>query len=94
LIVPLNPLLARTAFNISQTRAICDAFDDAWATLRRTGSELAVAAKSHASRTILAERIIEMAQKGELDSTVLRNDALEHLHKNPPTGLIDTAKSD
>jgi hypothetical protein len=49
--------------------------------LRRTGSELAVAAKSHASRTILAKRIIEMAQKGELDSTVLRNDALEHLHK-------------
>jgi hypothetical protein len=49
------------AFNFSKTRMVCDAFDDAWAFLQGSGSDLTEPSKSLESRTILAKRIIEMA---------------------------------
>src|SRR5262245_24642077 len=75
-----NPL----AFNLSKTRTICDAFDDAWALLQGVGSDLTEPSKSVASRTILAKRIIEMADHGVVDVTALRDDALAFLQHNPP----------
>jgi len=76
-----NPL----AFESSKTRRICDAFDDAWAFLQGLGSDLTDASKSLATRTILAKRIIEMADQG-LDVTELRDDALAFVQHNPPSG--------
>ena len=67
-----NPL----AFNFSKTRTICDAFDEAWAFLKVLGSDLTEASKSLATRTILAKRIMEMADQGLVDVTELRDDAL------------------
>jgi Cytochrome P450 len=49
------------AFDLSKTRTVCDAFDDAWAFLQGSGSDLTEPSKSLESRTILAKRIIEMA---------------------------------
>jgi hypothetical protein len=79
-----NPL----AFDFSKTRRICDAFDEAWAFLQGFGSDLTDASKSFATRTILAKRIIEMADQGLMDVTELRDDALAFLQHNPPFRLI------
>jgi hypothetical protein len=67
-----NPL----AFEFSKTRTICDAFDEAWAFLQDLGSDLTEPPKSLAARTILAKRIIEMADQALMDVTELRDDAL------------------
>ena len=72
-------------FDFNKTRTVCAAFDDAWAFLQGVGSDLTEPSKSLASRTILAKRIIEMADRG-LDVTELRDDALAFVQHNPPSG--------
>ena len=76
------------AFEFSKTRTICDAFDEAWAFLQGLGSDLTQAPKSLATQTILAKRIIEMADQGLTDVPELRDDALAFLQHNPPFRLI------
>jgi hypothetical protein len=76
-----NPL----AFNFSKTRTICDAFDDVWTLLQGLGSDLTQAPKSLATQTILAKRIIEMADQGLRDIPALRDDALAFLQHSPPS---------
>ena len=72
----------------SKTRRICDAFDDAWVFLQGLGSDVTDASKSLATRTILAKRIIEMADQGLTDVAELRDNALAFLQHNPPFRLI------
>jgi hypothetical protein len=79
-----NPL----AFEFSKTRTICDAFDEAWAFLQGLGSDLTQAPKSLGTQSILAKRIIEMADQGLTDVPELRDDALAFLQHNPPFRLI------
>jgi hypothetical protein len=79
-----NPL----AFNLSKTRTICVAFDEAWAFLQGLGSDLTEPSNSLATQTILAKRIIEMADQGLTDVPELRDDALAFLQLNPPFRLI------
>jgi hypothetical protein len=79
-----NPL----AFNFSKTRTICVAFDEAWALLQSLGGDLTDASRSFATRTILARRIIKMADQGLTDGPELRDDALAFLQHNPPFRLI------
>jgi hypothetical protein len=79
-----NPL----AFDFSKTRTICDAFDEAWAFLQGLGSDLTELSNSLATQTILAKRIIEMADQGLMDVTKLRDDALAFLQHNPPFRVI------
>jgi hypothetical protein len=74
------------AFEFSKTRMICEAFDEAWASLQGVGSDLTAPSKSLASRTIIAKRIIEMADQGLMDVTELRDDALAFVQHNPPSG--------
>jgi hypothetical protein len=76
------------AFEFSKTRTICDAFDQAWAFLQGLGSDLTQGPKSLATQTILAKRIIEMADQALMDVTELRDDALAFLQHNPPFRLI------
>jgi hypothetical protein len=73
------------AFNFSKTRTVCDAFDDAWAFLQGIGSDLTEPSKSLASRTMLAKRIIQMADQGLMDVKELRDDALAFVQHNPPS---------
>jgi hypothetical protein len=70
------------AFDFSKTSTICDAFDDAWAFLQARGSDFMEASNSLATRTILAKRIIEMADHGLTDVRKLRDDALAFLQHN------------
>ena len=70
------------AFDYIKTRTICDSFDDAWAFLQGVSSDVTEPCNSLASRTILAKRIIHMADKGLRDVTKLRDDALAFLQHN------------
>jgi hypothetical protein len=74
-------LLVKTplAFEFSKTRTICDAFDETWAFLQGLGSDLTEPSNSLATQTILAKRIIEMADQGLRDIPELRDDALAFL---------------
>src|SRR5262249_2714273 len=74
------------AFEFSKTRTICDAFDEAWALLQGLGSDLTQAPKSLATKTILAKRIIEMADQGLRNIPELRDDALAFLQHSPRSG--------
>src|SRR5215467_10187822 len=76
-----NPL----AFEFSKTRTICDAFDEAWAFLQGLGSDLMEPSNSLATQTILAKRIIEMADQGLRGIPELRDDALAFLQHSPPS---------
>ena len=76
------------AFDFSKTRTICVAFDEAWAFLKGLGSDLTDASNSLATQTILAKRIIEMADQGLTDVPELRDDALAFLQHNPPFRVI------
>jgi len=83
--MPILSLASKAAaFDAAQTRAICDAFDGAWAALQAAGSTLTGPATAPAAREILAKRIIDMAQSGLLDVTKLKDDALAHLERHPP----------
>jgi hypothetical protein len=83
--MPILSLASKAAaFDAAQTRAICDAFDSAWAALQAAGSAFTGAAAAPAAREILAKRIIDMAQSGLLDVTKLKDDALAHLESHPP----------
>ena len=83
--MPILSLASKeAAFDTAQTRAICDAFDGAWAALQAAGSALTGPAAAPAAREILAKRIIDMAQNGLLDVTKLKDDALAHLERHPP----------
>jgi hypothetical protein len=73
------------AFEFSKTRTVCDAFEQAWAFLQGLGSDLTQAPKSLATQTILAKRIIEMADQGLRDIPELRDDALAFLEHSPPS---------
>jgi hypothetical protein len=80
--MPMLSLVAKAAcFDAAQTRAICDAFDGAWASLQAAGSPLTDPAKAPAAREVLAKRIIDMAQGGVLDVERLRDDGLAHLRR-------------
>jgi hypothetical protein len=72
------------AFEFSKTRTICDAFDEAWAFLPRLRSDLTQPSTSLATQTILAKRIIAMADQGLRDIPELRDDALAFLQHHPP----------
>jgi len=75
--------LKTLAFDFSKTRTICDAFDEAWAFLQGLGSDLTQAPKSLVAQSILAKRIIEMADQGLRDIPALRDDALAFLQHGP-----------
>ena len=84
--MPILSLVSKAAvFDSAQTRAICDAFDGAWAALQAAGSAFTSPARAPAAREILAKRIIDMAQSGLLDVSKLQADALAHLAKHPST---------
>ena len=71
-------------FSPKQTRAICDAFDGAWAVIQSSGSKFTTPALAPTSREILAKRIIGRALEGVLSVAELRDDAIAYLKSNPP----------
>jgi hypothetical protein len=82
--VPVFQLTIGRGLGASQVRAICDAFDGAWAALTEVGSPFVQPDKAPAAREVLAKRIIDMAETGMSDAAPLREDALAYLRLHPP----------
>jgi hypothetical protein len=79
--MPIRSLLSETSFNPQQTEMITKAFDDAWEQVK--GDEGADPAMASLVRTALAKRIIETAQRPDVNARKLRDDAIEYVRNNP-----------
>lgn len=77
--MPVHSLFERRGFSPEVTRALANAFDDAWKQFRSSGHPLAEAECASATRTLLAKRIIETAQTGESRADRLAHDGLRYL---------------
>ena len=77
--MPIDALLADTAFDSDTTALLASAFDAAWDTVKKSSSPLAANDEAASTREVLAKRIIEMGQQGERDRQRLVDDALAHL---------------
>ncbi len=77
--MPIDSLLANTAFDSNTTALLASAFDTAWDTVKKSGSPLAADDQAASTREVLAKRIVEMAQQGERDRQRLVDNALAHL---------------
>jgi len=71
-----------TAFTPETIQILATALDEAWETLRQSGSRLVRPAYSRAMREVVAKRIIEMAQRGVQDSETLVEDAVRFVTTN------------
>lgn len=76
------PLLANTSFDPEAVDILSGAFDDAWESLKASGSSFARPAYERGAREILAKHIIEIAQRGERDRGKLAASALDFLAQN------------
>ena len=74
--MPLASLLEQSAFDADTTTMLATAFDQAWSKVQASGL---LVLDETATRTILAERIIDRATQGERDVARLIEDAIGHL---------------
>lgn len=70
------------AFTPESVQILAAALDEAWESLRQSGSRLARPAYSRAMREVVAKRIIDMAQRGVQDREALVADALRFVAAN------------
>ena len=75
----IAPLLAESAFDPEVIAVLAAAFEDAWASIEKSGSSLASPRYKRVAQEILAKRIIETAQRGERDQQRLSDDAVIYL---------------
>jgi hypothetical protein len=86
--VPIRRMASGRAFGPDEVRAICEAFDRAWAALNAAGSPLIDPKQATLAREKLARRIIDKAEAGMFDIDILRDDALAHLRHQPPPSAL------
>ncbi|HTV27946.1 MAG TPA: hypothetical protein VMF32_09210 [Xanthobacteraceae bacterium] len=73
------PLFANQAFDPDQVEILVSAFDDAWDTIKRSGSTFASPRYERGAREIVAEHIVDLARRGVLDRQRLSAEAIAHL---------------
>jgi hypothetical protein len=83
--VPIRRLASGRAFGPDEVRAICEAFDHAWAALNEASGPAIDPKGATLAREKLARRIIDKAEAGTFDVEILRDDALAHLRHQPPS---------
>jgi hypothetical protein len=79
--MPIERLLAQTAFDPETIDILAAAFEVAWENLQTSGGPL-TNDKAASTRELLANRIIDMGSRGERDPLILMNDALAHVAEN------------
>ena len=77
--MPIVHLLRNAAFDPETTSLLVTAFNEAWESVQRSGSELALDGHAEETRTVLAKRIIEMGARGNRNQRDLVADALAYL---------------
>ena len=69
-------LLGKYTFDVDTTKVLASAFDTAWLSLQKSGGAFVADERISGTRELLAQRIIEIAQRGERDRQRLVNGAL------------------
>jgi hypothetical protein len=80
------PFAESQAFDPETAHLMAASFDNAWNSLADRGDRLSTPLKAAHSREVLAKRIIELARRGERDSTRLCDDALAYLREQSADG--------
>ncbi len=73
------PLLTQSAFDPEFIETLVSAYEDAWQKIEISGSAFASPRYRRAAQEIVAKRIIETAQRGELEPAHLAEDAVAYL---------------
>ena len=76
------PLLAQSAFEPETVEFLVSIYEAAWNKVELSGSKLASPGYQRAAQEIIAKRIIEMAQRGERDPSILADDAVSFLERS------------
>jgi len=69
-------LLGKHTFDVDTTIILASAFDAAWLSLQISNNPVAADDRAAKTRGLLAQRLIEVAQRGERDKRRLVNEAL------------------
>ena len=77
--MPIFRLAKNAAFDPETTRLLVSAFNEAWESVVRSGSDFATNGQATSARLILARRIIDTAARGERDHLALVTDAVAFL---------------
>jgi hypothetical protein len=77
--VSIIPLLAKTSFDPEFIETLVAAYEDAWRKVEQSGSTFASPRYRRAAQEVIAKRIIDMAQLGEIESHRLADDAVTYL---------------
>jgi hypothetical protein len=73
------PLLEKSSFDPEFIRTLVSAYEDAWQKIEKSGSTFASPRYKRAAQEIIAKRIIDMAQRGEIEAQHLADDAVAYL---------------
>ena len=76
------PLLQQSAFDPEFIETLVSAYEDAWAQVEKSGSTFASPRYRRAAQEVIAKRIIETAQRGEREPTLLAQDAVSYLARS------------
>ena len=76
---PLGPLLELASFDPELIEKLAAAYEDAWRKIEQSGSVFASPRYRRVAREIVARRIIDMAQRGEIETDRLADDAVSYL---------------
>ena len=68
--------LGKHTFDVHTTIILASAFDAAWLSLQTSGSPFSADDRAAGTRDLLAQRIIEIAQRGERDRRRIVEEAL------------------
>jgi len=76
---PIAPLLAQASFDPERIEKLAAAYEEAWRKIEQSGSVFASPRYRRVAREIVARRIIDMAQLGEIKTDQLADDAVSYL---------------
>jgi hypothetical protein len=76
------PLLAKASFDPEFIETLVAVYEEAWRKVETSGSTFASPRYRRAAQEIIAKRIIEMAQKGEIEPPQLADDAVNYLKQS------------
>jgi len=73
------PLLAKSSFDPEFIETLVAAYEDAWRKVEQSGSMFASPRYRRVAKEIIAKRIIDMAQRGDIATDRLADDAVAYL---------------
>lgn len=73
------PLLTNASFDPELIETLVAAYEEAWRKLEQSGSMFASPRYQRAAQEIIAKRIIDMAQSGDIPTDQLADDAVTYL---------------